>query len=500
MKITVYKYLVTICLSIISVVCVGSESRSERPNVLVIISDDLMKQIELYGDSAIKTPALSELANESMLFDRAYAQYPLCGPSRASLFISKYPSNSGITWNQGGKSESVQKRAKKMGVETMPAYFRKNGYVTIGGGKLYHDTVIAGSDGAKHDFSVVLDGKGKDGKKVATPGSKKKQTNIVEASEYSDYQHKDGALVKNAKKWLNQYADKKAQQPFFMALGLKKPHSPFSAPKRFFDMYDRDAMQLTDIKPPNDIITHYSLSKPTALLKVHADTNQYTSYTLPESKKKEIMHGYSACVSYIDFLVGDLIKTLKQQGLYDNTIILFTSDHGYKLGEYDRWAKYTLMEKDSVVPLLVRVPSLKETHGTRTNAIVGLIDLYPTLAELSSLPTPKKIDGVSFVPTLKDRKVSTRDYIHTIVTRSNIEMADGKKAPKATGSSVITKEGYRYTQWWQGEADDMPAADEVVGAELYDHYKNNNTVISEKNIANEQQQLTEQIRKATMKL
>lgn len=447
-------------------------AHAEKPNVLFIIADDLMKQVELYGNDAVKTPRLNQLATEGLLFDRAYCQYPLCGPSRAAMMLSTFPNKSGITWNQGGKSAVAQKQAARLNVQTMPAYFRQYGYITVGGGKLYHDSVIPDSDSAQHDFKVAFEPTGKDGLKVqAAKGVK--LTNITEASDHGIYEHKDGHLVQQAREWLDQHGQEK---PFFMCIGLKKPHSPFSAPKQFFELYDRDAMRISTVQAPDNILEHYSLSKSSALLSVHADTKAYTADTLPNAKKMKIIHGYSACVAYMDHLVGDLIDSLKKNGLYDNTIIVFTSDHGYKLGEYNRWAKYTVHEKDTVVPLLVRVPQLPQAHGQTTKAIVGLIDLYPTLAELCGLPAPKKLDGVSFAKTLQNPNSAERSYVHTFVTRAESDH------PAATGASIMHQNGYRFTQWSQEKATDFPGV-APVGIELYDHYHQNDTPLSLRNIA-----------------
>ena len=274
--------------------------KSRKPNIVFIISDDLMKQTELYGYKGFKTPELNKLAKEALLFDRAYCQYPLCGPSRASMMTGLYPSVSGITWNQGGKAKLAQKKAEKNGTQTLPAFFKSNGYTTVGGGKIYHNTVLDGKEESVNDFNVVLSSKGKDGKKKKV--NKKKMTLITEASDHEIEDHKDGRLAHNAVEWLDNYKKNNSNSPFFMTLGFKKPHSPFSAPKQFFDKYKRESIIPPDIKAPDNILKHYSLSGPGALLRVHADTLEYTGETLPEAKKKEIIHGYSACVSFTDHL------------------------------------------------------------------------------------------------------------------------------------------------------------------------------------------------------
>lgn len=491
MNTTILLPITALCLLI-----VGVRADETKPNVLFIIADDLMKQVELYGHDECKTPNLAELASDSLLFDRAYCQYPLCGPSRASLMLSKYPDHSGITWNQGGKSASVQKKGKSLGITTMPAYFKNHGYITVGGGKLYHNSVKPEADDALFDFTNVLSSPGKDGIKTTAKvdGKKVKSTLIADASNYGIDEHKDGALVKQAKAWLAKHTESGSALPFFMCVGIKKPHSPFSCPKQFFDLYDRSTLKISNVEEPNDILAHYSLSGPGALLSVHSDTKMFTGFTLPKEKKLEIIHAYRACVSYTDHLVGDLVRSLKENGLYDNTIIVFTSDHGYKLGEYNRWAKFTLHEKDAVVPFLVRVPKYKENLGKQTKAIVGLIDIYPTLTELCGLPKPKNIDGKSFVNTLKDNSAASRKYIRTVLPRTGKSKNGGEDHPHAAGISIMHDNGYRYHQWWQGSLDTRPVESEIIGYELYDHYHTNNSAISNENLYKERPEILKTMR------
>lgn len=482
----------TIFLFLFNLLCLSVSEAQSKPNVLFIIVDDLMKQTELYGHSEIKTPNLSELAKDSTLFDRAYCQFPLCGPSRSSMMLSRYPDHGSVTYNQGGKSDKVQQIGKKLGIKTMPAYFKEQGYLTIGGGKLYHNSVDPSSEDAAYDFSVSFDNAGHDGQKVTVKkdGKKVKMTNITEKSDKSISEHKDGALIKKAITWLDQYSKTEASQPFFMSLGIKKPHSPYSCPEEFWKLYQRDKLVLNEIPPPNDIVTDYSLSKPTAVLSVHHDTESYDAHTLPEEKKYEMMHGYYACVSYIDNLIGQLIGTLKRNQLYENTIIVFTSDHGYKLGEYQRWGKYTLQEKDAVVPLLIRNPSHKNAHGQKSKAIVGLIDLYPTLAELCQIPIPQNLDGLSFKATLENPAISTRQYIRTVLPRAATDLK-----PRGAGLSMIHENGYRFHQWWEGSLEERPSKTNILGFELYDHYHTTNTPLSLKNIAKEKPEMIEEFQK-----
>jgi len=468
-----------------------NEKVVKSPNVLFIIADDLMKQVQLYGNDEIKTPHLSKLAETSTLFDRAYCQYPLCGPSRASLMLSKYPDNTGITFNKAGKSSKVHEKAKTMSIMTMPAYFRKHGYLCVGGGKIYHNNVQADAAEFLVDFDVIFENAGRDGSKIKVKdGSTKNKTFITEKSEVEVFEHKDGVLVKNAINWLQKYNKATQEKPFFMALGIKKPHSPFSSPAKFWDIYNRELLKLANVPKPNDIL-EYSLSGSNGLLKVHPDTEEYDSYTLPEEKKKEIVHGYSACVSYVDFLVGELIEELKHQGLYENTIIVFTSDHGYKLGEYDRWAKNTLHEKDALVPLLIHYQGQK--NGGLSQAIVGLVDLYPTIAEMCSLPVPRKIDGRSFKACVHDTKLSHREYIRTVLPR-----VVGEAKKKVTGVSIYHQEGYRYHHWLEGDFPETEDKERLIGIELYDHYRINDSPLSRKNIFMEKPKLTKRLQDLTL--
>lgn len=467
---------------------------NEQPNVLFVISDDLMKQVEVYGHTEIKTPELKKFSEEALRFDRAYCQYPLCGPSRASLMLSKYPGNSGILWNKAGKSDNTQKIAQKLNTMTMPAFFKQHGYITIGGGKLYHNSVIPDAPDTSVDFSVAFANTGHNGKKkqIKNPktGLKSKRYAMTEASEKGIYEHIDGSLIQQAKEWLTEHAQSGKQQPFFMCIGMKKPHAPFSCPKTFWDRYKREDMTPIDVAAPNNILTEYSLSAPNALLRTAYDTAHYTGETLPESKARELMHGYYACVSYTDHLFGDLIQTLKQNGQYNNTIVVFTSDHGYKLGEYQRWGKFTLHEKDAVVPFLIRAPQTIKHSGATTNAIVGLIDIYPTLAELCELPAPPNVDGQSFVKTLKDPTFSARQHIRTVRPHSD----------HVAGVSIIHQNGYRYKHFYKGALSTPPTdLSEILADELYDHYTNNNTASSIKNLNKEQPELIQTMRNIALR-
>ncbi|WP_158275608.1 sulfatase [Marinilabilia rubra] len=464
----------------------------EKPNVVFIIADDLMKQTELYGYPEIKTPRLSKLADEAVLFNRAYCQYPLCGPSRAVIQASLYPSKTGITWNKPGKDEATQTKAASFNVKTMPHYFRDNGYTTVGGGKIYHNTTVGGKPGAIYDFDDVLSNAGVDGVKGTMPDGKK-VTYITDNSTRTITEHRDGALIENAKAWLDTY-DAASNNPFFMCLGIKKPHSPFSAPSQFWDMYNRDEIKVSDILLPEGVNADLSLNGIDGLFSGHVDTYMYTGENIPVDKQKEIIHGYSACVSFADYLVGDIIDKLKAKNLYDNTIIVFVSDHGYKLGEYQRWAKSTVHEKDAVVPLLIRDPRKTSEHGKISQAIVGLIDIYPTLSELCGIPLPENIDGISFADVLFNTSVSGRTHISTIRVRSLSEIG----IERAISLSIINPDGYRYTQHWGGEYDVFPMKEDIIAYELYDHYKYRNTPISVENLVNTETELLEEMRQLVL--
>jgi arylsulfatase A-like enzyme len=404
-----------------------AQDAPDRPryNVLFIVSDDLRPELGAYGNPIVRTPNLDRLAARGTRFDRAYAQYPLCNPSRTSFLTGRYPTTTGVTdnlvWYGDAHPDWV----------TLPRLFRDHGYATLRAGKIFHadlDDTDAWTEGgeprrvtrgarrlrgdprtraARSDRSVVLDGEG-------------------ESDE--DYRHASQAI-----EYLERYRDR----PFFLALGFAKPHSPPTAPKRYYDLYDAAAIPL----PPDFAPTPAPPPGFPELSVRRRNADLFIGREASPREAREMIRAYYAATSFMDAQVGRVLDALDRLGLRDRTIVVFLGDHGYHLGEKGKWSKaYSLFEVGLRVPLLVAVPGLD--GGVATHP-VELVDLYPTLAELCGLPPPPGLEGHSLAPLLRD---PAADWDHPAY---GMTVYQGR-----LGRSVRT-ERWHYAEWDGGEAGAM---------------------------------------------
>lgn len=379
-----------------------------------------------YGHSVVKSPNIDRLAGHGIRFDRAYCQYPVCNPSRTSFLTGLRPDSTGVFNN------SVPFRSKLPNAVTLPQLFRQHEYFTARVGKVFHS-------GEKMDdpqaWDVTSDPKG-------TPLGKKGQgRNLTDgrikwcrwlAAEGDDEDQPDGQIAAEAVHLLGQ----QRHRPFFLAVGFHKPHDPFIAPKRYFELYPLD-----DLKPPK-APPDRSDELPVAIASSwKAEFDRFT-----DQERREFMRAYFAGISFMDAQVGKIMAALDRLELWDNTIIMFLSDHGYHLGEHGWWNKNTLFEFSARAPLIVVTPDMK-MKGMNCSRIVEFVDIYPTLADLCGLPVSTNLEGMSFQPLLTDLNLSWKKMAFTQVQRGEI-----------TGRSVRT-ERWRYTEWDEGRE----------GIELYDH-------------------------------
>ncbi|MBL8186861.1 MAG: sulfatase [Acidobacteria bacterium] len=409
---------------------------SQRPNVLLIVADDLRNELGCYGSSVAKTPNLDRLAKRGMRFDAAYCQYPVCNPSRTSLLTGLRPDTTRITDN------NTNFRTTMPDVVTLPQVFRQNGYHTTSFGKIFHRGLTM------EDLRTDMDDKASwDEVRYfqTTPlGFKGEGRNLTDgklawcnwrAAEGADEDQPDGQIAREAINVLEQRA--KDKQPFFLAVGLHKPHDPFIAPKKYFDLYPLESLKLWQApKEP--------LADPAAALPGGAFREAFGKFT--DRERLEFMRAYLAGVSFTDAQAGKIIDALDRLKLTENTIIVFLGDHGYHLGERGWWNKSTLFELSARAPLLVYAPKMK-AKGKATARLTEFIDLYPTLVELTGLKAPHKLEGRSFAPLLDNPRLKWKEAAYTQVTRGRF-----------AGYSVRT-ERWRYTEWDEGRQ----------GAELYDH-------------------------------
>lgn len=411
-------------------------SASDRPNVLFIAVDDLRPELATYG-AKVKTPNLDRFAASGIRFDRAYCQQAVCGASRLSIMGGLYPTK---TKEQNYHVTGWRKRHPDL--LTMNQHFRANGYETVGTGKIYHGSGGEGVDPKNWDEWIQVSGKSyvlpestaeQRRRIAANPGKTGKDFRgmTTESADVSDDTYTDGARALVAAEKVKALAAE--DKPFFFAVGFIKPHLPFVAPKRYWDLYNRD-----DFSMPSNLsfppgYPEYARNAKAGEMARYSDYEGKSPKDFSDELNKRLLHGYAACVSYMDANVGKVLDALEESGEAENTIVVFWGDHGWKLGDHSSWCKHTNFEVDTRVPLMVRAPG--KATGT-SDLPVELIDLYPTLCELTGIPVPEHVKGKSFVAVLEDPGAAHRtsaysSYLHGTVTGHSIRM--GK---------------YRYTEWY----------------------------------------------------
>ncbi|MFB3829043.1 MAG: sulfatase [Bryobacteraceae bacterium] len=390
-------------------------ARRSRPNVLLIAADDLNVRLGCYG-FPVKTPHLDALAGRGVRFERAYCQYPLCNPSRTSLLTGKRPPATGITGN------TRWFRLNMPEVVTLPQYFRLNGYVTAAAGKIFHGGL---DDDRAWEIGGTPVAKGGVRTSPGTPRERQAASDRWQA--LPDEGEKQTLDYRNASKAIELMEQFKGRQPFFLALGFAKPHTPFLAPKKYFDLYDAARIPL----PPNFAAkpegTSPSVRPNWDLFSVRDGT--------PELARQAIA-AYYACISFMDAQVGRVMAALDGAGLARNTIVVFFGDNGWHLGEWGMWGKSTLFEPSCRVPLTISAPGM--AAGRTCARMVEFTDLYPTLAELAGLPRGAGLEGASLAPLLRDPRAEWKRAAYTYLARG-----------KGMAASV-RDERYRYTEWPDG--------------------------------------------------
>jgi iduronate 2-sulfatase len=423
-------------------------SGAEHPNVLFITTDDQNTDLGCYGHPLVKTPHIDQLARRGIRFDRAYCQYPLCNPSRSSFMTGRYPDQTGVLTNAG------KFRKKLPDVVTMPQLFQKHGYFVARVGKIFHYAVPLqiGTNGADDPASwqQVVNPRGIDREvhdRIHTLEEGKFGGTLSWLRiDSKDTEHTDGIGASEAIKLMEKHHPKKTGKPFFLAVGFYRPHTPYVAPSKYFDLYPRDRIHPVLEKPGDrdDI--------PLAAL---ADRPKQRELSV--AQRKEIIQAYRAATSFMDAQVGRLLDALDRLDLTQNTVIVLISDHGYHLGHHGLWQKGDLFEGSARVPLIIVDPNSRQ-RGKTTAAITELVDLYPTVAELCGLEVPKDLPGVSLVPVLKDPTHQGKAGALTEAWSRAGRMHQELRGKKILGYSIRTSR-YRYTEWGEGE----------YGSELYDY-------------------------------
>ena len=407
---------------------------AEPPNVLFLICDDLNCDIGCYGHPLVKTPNIDRLAKRGVRFDQAHCQYPLCGPSRASFMTGLYADQTLVHRN------TVYIREHTPNVNTMSQMFRDAGYFATRVGKIYHYNVPKHIGTGGHDdpysWNRTFNPRGRDKDEEDKIFSLKKgsfgATLSWLAAEGTDEQQTDGIAATEASRLLHQHA--KEGSAFFLAVGLYRPHTPYVAPKKYFDMHPLESVIVPEI--PDG----YLATIPPAARK--SVTRRKEQVNLDPEIAQQAIQAYYASISFADAQVGRILNALEESGLADNTIVVFTSDHGYHMGEHGHYQKTTLFENATRVPLVMAGPGIAQ--GADSKSMAEMVDFYPTLAELAGLPIPEFVSGVSLAATLRDPTQATRTSALT---------------QYESGYSIRTSR-YRYTEWGDSGSD---------GKELYDH-------------------------------
>jgi arylsulfatase A-like enzyme len=378
-----------------------------RMNVLFIAVDDLKPILGCYGDTRVKSPHIDRLAGGGVAFQRAYCQQAVCAPSRNSLLTGLRPDTIGIY------DLATFFRKQVPDVVTLPQQFKKHGYHVEGMGKIYHTG--HGNQDDKASWSVpswrprggqyVLAENNALKKKIhaeakkKTPGKRSGLPNAAptECADVPDDAYADGKIAARAVERLRALKEK----PFFLAVGFLKPHLPFNAPKRYWDLYDRASFKppAADAGPPKDAPS-FARSTWGELRKYHGVP---PSGPLPADQAVTLIHGYHACVSYVDAQVGRLLDALDRLGLAERTVVILWGDHGWHLGDHGFWCKHTNYEQAARAPLILRAPG-RRAAGARPDALVEFVDIYPTLCDLCEVPKPGTLEGTSMVPLLDDPK------------------------------------------------------------------------------------------------
>lgn len=432
---------VILCLALIS-----DASAARRPNVLMIVVDDLNCDLGCYGHDLVQSPNIDRLAAGGLLLEKAYCQNPVCNPSRSSFMTGRYPETTRIVSNAGHFREHLPD------VTTLTQHFMRQGYRAARVGKIFHYGVPTqiGTDGRDDPPSwnevrnpIGLDRAVEEDIHTLVPG-KFGGTLSWLSVESKDEQHTDGVGAKAAIKLMDRQRKLRPEQPLFLAVGFYRPHTPYVAPAHYFDLYPREAIQ-PRMMPAND--------RDDIPLAALPDRPHQLELTTP--KRKEIIQAYYASISFVDAQVGRVLDALEEHSLADNTIVVFFSDHGYHLGAHGLWQKSDLFEGSTRVPLIIRDPRHPGTHGKRSDSLAELIDVYPTLSALCGLPAPVGAHGLSLHPLLDDPERSVRDSAYSVTECRTQRRDDGTKF---LGRSIRTPR-YRYTEWGGGE----------FGKELYDY-------------------------------
>jgi len=485
--------------------CDQHKEINEKPNILFIAVDDLRPELGCYGVDYAISPNIDKLADNGIVFNNAFCQSAVCNPSRASLMTGLRP-NSNKVWDLWTDfRETVPE------VTTLPQYFKNNGYFTTAIGKIYHNTKpdsLSWSEKKLHIDGYPFDpdagyvgeealeylerrrqeiiASGKQDKYIDRIGEWYLKAYSTECEDVPDDAYYDGAQTNIAMKRIEELSKK--DQPFFFAIGYYRPHLPFNAPKKYWDLYDPDKIPMAE----NDFIPE---NAPPMAINNLRELRGYEDFKdqphplfgkLTEEQARHLKHGYLASVSYVDAQIGRLMNKMEELGLLDNTIVVLWGDHGWKLGEHGSWCKQTNYSIDTRVPMIYSTPELRD-KPVQSNQLVEFVDIYPTLCELAGLEIPEGLEGISSVPLFTEPEKPWKTAVFSQYMRSRIWLApDGIPYH----GHAIRSTDYLYVEWFNENTGELAAT------ELYDLQKDpqeNKNVVAAPEYAEAAKQMAERL-------
>ena len=468
------KHSVLLLSLLLAASCLVARAEPSRQDILMIAIDDLRPMLGCYGDPHIQTPNIDRLATRSVVFERAYCQYAKCGPSRTSILSGLRPDSVGVFSHKDADVQAFYKR--RPDATSLPAWLKRHGYHTRSFGKVRHDGWDVPSDwsaptfpGREGEMMEIIDPAHPEGPSVI---AERFDCPVLQSPDVADDLLFAGRMTAEVIRTLRSHS---SDEPLFLAVGYRRPHLPFVAPKRYFDLYHPDATWLAKnpLPPVNSpVMAWFNSDGYVGGAKKHGLTmpaspnreegiawNGYEmrSYVgvpnfgpIPEEKQLQLRQAYAACISYVDAQIGKLLNELKKTDRLDKTTIILWSDHGWHLGEQSAWGKMTNFEIATSVPLMIAAPGI--TPG-RTRTLAELVDLYPTLCELQDIPKPAHLEGESLVPVLREPEKT----IDATALSQYQRFGD-----KFMGRALRT-DRYRFVAWWDTRSD------QIIDRELYDH-------------------------------
>lgn len=465
----------------------SSISSLEKKNILFLSIDDLKPLLSNYGASQMHTPNFDRLAKMGMTFTNAHVQYAVCGPSRASVMTGTNPDKTKV-WDL-----HTDFRESAPSLVSMPEYLISQGYETTAVGKIYHKgSSSPGHDGKSWSMPHQLPDNYDPAAGEAAfsyyqnPETKRKMAKLVEeakakgikrggklrsyvfkrlkpsteSADVSDTAYQDGLYTQTALQQLDDL--EKSGKPWFLGVGYQKPHLPFVAPKKYWDLYDRDKIELAKFQKVADgtpKFAYHSFGELRAFSDI--DNDYRVGDIIPKAKQRELIHGYMACISYIDAQLGILFDELEKRNILDDTVIVLWGDHGFHLGDHTEWCKHSNFEQATRIPFMFAGPGVKKDQ--KSHHPVNLVDLFPTVFELANVPQSSQTDGKSLVPILDNDKSTTIDMDYAY---------HQYKRQKKMGYGIRT-DRYRYTEWHDNgyRSYDTYKNDNIAGRELYDYEK-----------------------------